>query len=164
MAVQVWGWLCLSWGGIGRGCVYVRQSLSVTAGSCELKGCCDSGRLVSLRPGVVYVCVAGRVAASEVCVNPSGVWAAVTVCKGLCVSVSPRLCPSAWVLYKMCAARCVAVWELRVIVCHLCPSHSKRGCVGQGLCVQTCISMCVCALHTPCFHRSVSPSPCYLTS
>lgn len=43
-------------GGIGRGCVCVRQSLSVTAGSCELKSCCDSGRLVSLRPGVVYVC------------------------------------------------------------------------------------------------------------
>ena len=69
--------------------MYVRQSLSVTAGSCDLKGCCDSGRLVRLRPGVVYLCVIGRVTASEVCVNPSGIWAAVTVCRGLCVSVSP---------------------------------------------------------------------------
>ena len=48
VAVQVWGWLCVSRGGIGRGCVYVRQSLSVTAGSGDLKGCCDSERLVSL--------------------------------------------------------------------------------------------------------------------
>ena len=79
----------MTWGMTGGGCLYLRQSLYVTVGGCDLEGRCDSGRLVSLRPGVVYLCVTGCVTAREDCINPSGMWAAVAVYKGRCVSVSP---------------------------------------------------------------------------